>query len=216
MVPVIQFYISTTLVISVIKQSSVTTLYTAEDILCATIKLSLNLKLLNLLRPFTWKLDELLIWCGYFYPQQLYGPAMSYKLTRMKVGNFKGLPSYRRPLLTRLHSLMRERNPTFRDFIPISLMNIEYHPERGSMILPHVDDRELYGERVVVLSLLSDTCMQFTMEPPIGSEVSAAQNEWQKYSDYRETWLPAEEVRIEQLTWPSFRDREVKKPVVSS
>jgi len=38
---------------------------------------------------------------------------------------------------------------------------LEYLPERGSAIDPHLDDSWLWGERLVTLNLLSDTVLTF-------------------------------------------------------
>lgn len=42
-------------------------------------------------------------------------------------------------------------------FQPVEQCNLDYDPVRGSAIDPHLDDRWLWGERLVTLSLLSDT-----------------------------------------------------------
>lgn len=50
----------------------------------------------------------------------------------------------------------------FQDFIPVELCNLEYNPERGSAIVPHLDDVWLWGERLVTLNVLSETVLVFS------------------------------------------------------
>ena len=52
--------------------------------------------------------------------------------------------------------------PGLADFFPVELCNLEYVPERGSAIDPHLDDSWLWGERLVTINLLSDTFLSFT------------------------------------------------------
>lgn len=42
--------------------------------------------------------------------------------------------------------------------------NLEYLPERGSAIDPHIDDEWLWGEQLITLNLLSDTFLTFVKE----------------------------------------------------
>ena len=77
----------------------------------------------------------------------------------MKQGPFSGLPSFSRPLVKRIQELKQEG---LADFIPVELCNLEYVPERGSSIDPHLDDNWLWGERLVTVNLLSDTHLTFT------------------------------------------------------
>ena len=49
-------------------------------------------------------------------------------------------------------------------FSPIEVNILEYLQEKGSNIAPHFDDFWIWGERILGLSLGSDTVMQFTRE----------------------------------------------------
>ena len=75
----------------------------------------------------------------------------------MKQGLFSGLPPFSQLLVKRVQQL-----GGLGDFIPIELCNLEYVPERGSSIDPHVDDSWLWGNRLVTINLLSDTYLTFT------------------------------------------------------
>lgn len=48
------------------------------------------------------------------------------------------------------------------DFIPVELCNLDYAPERGAAIDPHMDDSWLWGRRLLTLNLLSDTILTFS------------------------------------------------------
>lgn len=49
-----------------------------------------------------------------------------------------------------------------RGFMPVELCNLDYSPERGSAIDPHMDDDWIWGERLVTLNLLSPTYLTFS------------------------------------------------------
>lgn len=82
---------------------------------------------------------------------------MNFKRQRVKLGDFCGLPPFSEALVKRL--LLQE---SLADFQPVELCNLDYRPERGASIDPHLDDSWLWGERLVTLNLLSDTILTFT------------------------------------------------------
>ena len=76
----------------------------------------------------------------------------------MKQGSFNGLPAFSQPLVKKIQQL----GPgSLGNFIPVELCNLEYVPERGSSIDPHLDDSWLWGDRLVTINLLSDTYLTF-------------------------------------------------------
>ena len=81
---------------------------------------------------------------------------MNFKRQKVKLGAFNGLPLFSKPLVARI------RNDVAADFNPVELCNLEYVPERGSSIDPHLDDSWLWGERLVTLNLLAATILTFT------------------------------------------------------
>jgi len=87
---------------------------------------------------------------------QDYGPKVNFKKKKLSVQNFSGLPSYSQLLVDRFLSY-----DCLQSFVPVELCNLEYLPERGSSIDPHLDDSWLWGERLVTLNLLSDVFMTF-------------------------------------------------------
>lgn len=75
---------------------------------------------------------------------------------------------------------MRTNGNKFKDFFPVELCNLEYVPERGSAIVPHLDDSWLWGERLVLLNLESETKMTFTLpstSPGYNEEITSYK-EW--------------------------------------
>lgn len=77
----------------------------------------------------------------------------------MKQGSFSGLPPFSKSLVKRAQKL---EPGGLANFIPVELCNLEYVPERGSSIDPHLDDSWLWGEHLVTINLLSDTYLTFT------------------------------------------------------
>ena len=57
---------------------------------------------------------------------------------------------------------MREHVSELITFKPVELCNLEYCPDRGSTIAPHMDDSWIWGPRLVTVTLCSSTVMTFT------------------------------------------------------
>lgn len=87
--------------------------------------------------------------------KQDYGPKANFKKQKCKLGDFKGLPAYIRTTFTRLQA----EHELLRDFVPVELCNLEYEPERGAQIDPHLDDTWLWGNRLVTINYLSQTVL---------------------------------------------------------
>ena len=77
---------------------------------------------------------------------------MNFKKRKVKASVFSGLPAFSKMLVKRMND-----SNYLDDFEPVELCNLEYTPERGSTIDPHLDDSWIWGERLVTLTLLSDT-----------------------------------------------------------
>ena len=52
--------------------------------------------------------------------------------------------------------------PQLQNFQPVELCNLDYNPERGASIDPHIDDTWLWGEHLVTVNLLADTFLLLT------------------------------------------------------
>ena len=84
---------------------------------------------------------------------------MNFKRQKLKLGSFNGLPAFSKAMVERMnHSV-----PELQDFVPVELCTLEYCPNRGSAIDPHLDDEWLWGERLVTLNLLSSTLLAFSL-----------------------------------------------------
>nr|CDS34749.1 alpha ketoglutarate dependent [Hymenolepis microstoma]CUU98675.1 alpha ketoglutarate dependent [Hymenolepis microstoma] len=112
--------------------------------------------------------------------KQDYGVKVNFKKKSIKFKHFTGLPNYSRYLVERLHKQMRTDGKIFKDFFPVELCNLEYLPERGAAIVPHLDDSWLWGERLVLLNLASETKMTFTLP----FESPGYDDEWVEYKKF--------------------------------
>ncbi|XP_071399054.1 alpha-ketoglutarate-dependent dioxygenase alkB homolog 4 [Centroberyx affinis] len=91
--------------------------------------------------------------------KQDFGPKVNFKKRKVRFGGFSGLPGLSRDLVVRM-----QREPTLAGFRPVEQCNLDYHPERGSAIDPHLDDSWLWGERLVTVNMLSDTTLAMSLE----------------------------------------------------
>lgn len=92
---------------------------------------------------------------------QDYGPKVNFRKQKLKTAGFRGLPSFSREVVRRMGLY-----PVLEDFRPVEQCNLDYCPERGSAIDPHLDDTWLWGERLVSLNLLSPTVLSMSREAP--------------------------------------------------
>ncbi|XP_043858027.1 alpha-ketoglutarate-dependent dioxygenase alkB homolog 4 [Dromiciops gliroides] len=91
--------------------------------------------------------------------KQDYGPKVNFRKQKLKPGAFDGLPSFSREIVQRMGA-----HPLLERFLPVEQCNLDYHPERGSAIDPHLDDSWLWGERLLSLNLLSPTVMSMSRD----------------------------------------------------
>lgn len=89
--------------------------------------------------------------------KQDFGPKVNFKKQKVNCSAFTGLPVYSKFLVERIKSC-----PSLSSFEPVEMCNLEYLPERGSAIDPHLDDSWLWGERLLTLNLLSDSWLTMT------------------------------------------------------
>ncbi|XP_053187197.1 alpha-ketoglutarate-dependent dioxygenase alkB homolog 4 [Scomber japonicus] len=90
--------------------------------------------------------------------KQDFGPKVNFKKKKVRFAGFSGLPASSRDLVLRM-----QRDPSLADFRPVEQCNLDYHPERGSAIDPHLDDSWLWGERLVTVNMLSDTVLTMSL-----------------------------------------------------
>ncbi|XP_039518457.1 alpha-ketoglutarate-dependent dioxygenase alkB homolog 4 [Pimephales promelas] len=91
--------------------------------------------------------------------KQDFGPKVNFKKRRVRVGDFTGLPAISRHLVDRM-----SKAPQLASFKPVEQCNLDYDPERGSAIDPHLDDSWLWGEHLVTINLLSDTVLTMSLD----------------------------------------------------
>jgi alkylated DNA repair dioxygenase AlkB len=102
--------------------------------------------------------------------KQDYGPRANYNKEKIKPHSFVPFPPWAGPLLR----CLVHRRAVDADFLPINVTNLEwvssgaaclpmcscisrYAPARGACIVPHMDHTWLYGDRIITVTLLSDT-----------------------------------------------------------
>ncbi|XP_076017368.1 alpha-ketoglutarate-dependent dioxygenase alkB homolog 4 [Genypterus blacodes] len=91
--------------------------------------------------------------------KQDFGPKVNFKKQKVRLGGFNGLPALSRDLMLRM-----QEEPTLSGFQPVEQCNLDYQPQRGSAIDPHLDDSWLWGERLVTINMLSDTTLTMSLE----------------------------------------------------
>uniref|UniRef100_A0AAQ4RKL9 Fe2OG dioxygenase domain-containing protein n=1 Tax=Gasterosteus aculeatus aculeatus TaxID=481459 RepID=A0AAQ4RKL9_GASAC len=91
--------------------------------------------------------------------KQDFGPKVNFKKRKVRFGGFSGLPALSQRLVLRM-----QQEPSLADFQPVEQCNLDYHPQRGSAIDPHLDDSWLWGERLVTINMLSDTTLTMSLE----------------------------------------------------
>ncbi|XP_071361962.1 alpha-ketoglutarate-dependent dioxygenase alkB homolog 4 isoform X1 [Trachinotus anak] len=106
--------------------------------------------------------------------KQDFGPKVNFKKRKVRVGGFSGLPALSQKLVLRM-----QQEPSLAGFQPVEQCNLDYHPQRGSAIDPHLDDSWLWGERLVTINMLSNTTLTMSLEQGlpelgIGGEVRVA------------------------------------------
>jgi len=92
--------------------------------------------------------------------KQDYGPQANFKQKKIKSAKFTGLPYYTKFLLERLNQLNKN---VIENFHPVELCNLKYDSSRASCIDPHFDDFWLWGDRLITISLGSNTF--YTLNP---------------------------------------------------
>ncbi|XP_023344635.1 alpha-ketoglutarate-dependent dioxygenase alkB homolog 4 isoform X2 [Eurytemora carolleeae] len=84
--------------------------------------------------------------------KQNYGPKTNFKKKKVKIGEFKGFPQTTKYIQDRFSTV-----DLLAGYRTVEQCSIEYTPETGSSIDPHIDDCWIWGERIVQLNLLSST-----------------------------------------------------------
>lgn len=89
--------------------------------------------------------------------KQNFGPKCNFKGRRLRLGDFKGFPLFSKFVQDKFKEV-----PIMQGFQTIEQCSLDYNPDRGSSIEPHIDDCWVWGERVVTVNLLSDSVLVLT------------------------------------------------------
>lgn len=90
--------------------------------------------------------------------KQNFGPKTNFKKMKLACGAFVGFPAYSDFVQRKFTA-----HPLLRMFRTIEQCSLEYDPVKGASIDPHIDDCWIWGERVVTVSLLSDSVLTLTL-----------------------------------------------------
>lgn len=113
-----------------------------------------------ILKSITWKLHIIKkITKTFLLLLQDFGPKVNFKKKKVRTGGFSGLPALSQKLVLRM-----QQDPSLASFQPVEQCNLDYHPQRGSAIDPHLDDSWLWGERLVTINMLSNTTLTMSLE----------------------------------------------------
>jgi len=106
--------------------------------------------------------------------KQNFGPKANFRKRKAKVGDFRGYPLCTKFIQDKFPSV-----PSLKDYRTVEQCSIEYRPETGARIDPHIDDCWIWGERIVQLNLLSDSVL--TLFPYHGDPFRYNLNDVSKY-----------------------------------
>lgn len=90
--------------------------------------------------------------------KQNFGPKTNFKKMKLACGTFVGFPAFSRFVQQRFTEV-----PLLRTFRTIEQCSLEYDPAKGAAIDPHIDDCWIWGERIVTVSLLTDSVLTLTL-----------------------------------------------------
>lgn len=90
--------------------------------------------------------------------KQNFGPKVNFKKRKLKLGDFNGFPRFSKIVHDKFKNV-----DVMKDFRTVEQCALEYDPDKGASIDPHIDDCWIWGERVVSLSLLSDSVLTMTL-----------------------------------------------------
>lgn len=96
--------------------------------------------------------------------KQNFGPKTNFKKQKVVPGNFDGFPEFSKFLQDRFDTV-----DVLKDYGVIEQCSLEYDPDKGASIDPHIDDCWIWGERIVTVNCLSDSML--TMTPYLGNRM---------------------------------------------
>ncbi|XP_059481722.1 alpha-ketoglutarate-dependent dioxygenase alkB homolog 4 [Neocloeon triangulifer] len=89
--------------------------------------------------------------------KQNFGPKCNFKRQKIAVGSFGGFPAFSLFVQEKFKKV-----PVMDEFQSIEQCTLEYNPDRGASIDPHIDDCWIWGERIVTVNVLGDSVLTMT------------------------------------------------------
>lgn len=89
--------------------------------------------------------------------KQNFGPKCNFRRRKITGGSFKGFPKSTQFIQAKFDSVS-----IMKGFQTIEQCSLEYDPDRGASIDPHIDDCWIWGERIVTVNLVSDSVLTMT------------------------------------------------------
>ncbi|KYM79782.1 putative alpha-ketoglutarate-dependent dioxygenase ABH4 [Atta colombica] len=89
--------------------------------------------------------------------KQNFGPKCNFKKRKLQLGSFNGFPK-----TTQFVQKKFEEISLLHGFKTVEQCTLEYNPERGASIDPHVDDCWIWGERIITVNVLGDSVLTMT------------------------------------------------------
>lgn len=93
--------------------------------------------------------------------KQNFGPKCNFKKRKLRMGNFNGFPQTTEFVQRKFNTV-----PLLNNFRTVEQCTLEYNPERGASIDPHIDDCWIWGERIITVNVFGDSVL--TMTPYTG------------------------------------------------
>lgn len=89
--------------------------------------------------------------------KQNFGPKTNFKKRKVVPGNFGGFPECSKFIQDRFNNY-----EILKGYETIEQCSLEYDPNKGASIDPHIDDCWIWGERIVTVNCLSDSVLTMT------------------------------------------------------
>ena len=86
-----------------------------------------------------------------------FGPQANFKKKKVKIGDFRGFDPETRCLIDAVKCAPCFSTP----FRVVEISTLDYNPEKGANLDPHVDDEWIWGERVAGISMMNDSVISF-------------------------------------------------------
>ncbi|KAK0174717.1 hypothetical protein PV327_010454 [Microctonus hyperodae] len=124
--------------------------------------------------------------------KQNFGPKCNFNKRRLRLGSFNGFPKSTKFVQDKL-----AEDELLIHFKTIEQCTLEYTPERGASIDPHIDDCWIWGERIVTVNVIGDSVL--TMTPYRASKLRYNLEDVDKYPSVVSSIMSNEELLCNSL-----------------